>query len=88
MAPPEKSVVWYLGERYRAILGALLFIFLYVNIYVWKIQHSKTFVILNDSFSFEPGHSISYKIACIPNEDSDQTKHLRSLISLHRVLYG
>ena len=28
----------------------------------------------------EPGHSISYKIACAPSEDSDQPAHLRSLI--------
>ena len=25
------------------------------------------------------GHSISYKIACVPNEDSDQPVHLNSL---------
>ena len=27
----------------------------------------------------EPGHSISFKIASAPSEDSDQTAHLRSL---------
>ena len=28
----------------------------------------------------ESGHSVSYKNACAPNEDSDQTAHQRSLI--------
>ena len=28
----------------------------------------------------EPGYSISYKIACAPSEDSDQTARMRSLI--------
>ena len=35
--------------------------------------------------SSEPGHSISYKIACAPSEDSDQPAHTRSLI---RVFAG
>ena len=34
----------------------------------------------------KPGHSISYKIACTPTEDPDQSAHLRSLISLSRAL--
>ena len=34
---------------------------------------------------YEPGHSISYKITCAPNEDSDQPAHPRSLI---RVFAG
>ena len=29
----------------------------------------------------EPGNSISYKIACAPNEDSDQTESDQSLCS-------
>ena len=33
----------------------------------------------------QPGHSISYKIACAPSEDSDQHVHPRSLI---RVFAG
>ena len=32
--------------------------------------------------SFDPGHSISYKNACVPSRDSDQLAHLPSLISL------
>ena len=30
--------------------------------------------------AFEPGHSMSYNIACAPSEDSDQPAHPRSLI--------
>ena len=33
----------------------------------------------------EPGHSNSYKIACVPSGDSDQPAHPRSLI---RVFAG
>ena len=33
----------------------------------------------------EPGHSISYNIACAPSEDSDQPAHPRRLI---RVFTG
>ena len=36
-------------------------------------------------YSFEPGHSCSYKIACAPCEDSDYLAHPRSLI---RVFAG
>ena len=36
----------------------------YVNMPIWN----------------EQGHNISYKITCVPNEDSDQSAHLRSLI--------
>ena len=35
--------------------------------------------------SYEPGHSIYYRIACAPSEDSDQPAHLRRLI---RVFAG
>ena len=32
--------------------------------------------------TFEPGHSISYNIAYVPSEDSDQPAHPRSLIRI------
>ena len=37
---------------------------------------------------YEPGHIISYIIACTPSEDSDQPVHPRSLISLRMALCG
>ena len=36
-------------------------------------------------YTNEVGHSISYKTACVPNKDSDQTVHMRRLI---RVFAG
>ena len=41
-----------------------------------KIKYKK-----NDT-PVEPGHRISYKIACVPNAESDQPAHSRSLITL------
>ena len=37
--------------------------------------------ICNCQFAFGPGHSFSYKIACAPTGDSDQTAHPYSLIT-------
>ena len=37
---------------------------------------------------YEPGHCISYKIACVSSEDSNQSAHERSLISLRKALCG
>ena len=39
----------------------------------------------SETYSYKPGHNISYKIACVPSEDSDQPAHPRSLI---RVFTG
>ena len=38
-------------------------------------------------YLYEPGHSMSYKIACTPNKDSDRSAQLHSLISLHSALW-
>ena len=38
------------------------------------------------TLTFVLGHSISYKIACVPSQDSDQPAHLCSLISHHHWL--
>ena len=36
-------------------------------------------------FTFEPGHSISYKITCAPSEDYDQSARMRRLIRVFAV---
>ena len=71
------------------------------NISVYAIFNDQSFndTLSNDIVSFEqlgpdiyhtfiiaePGHSISYKIACAPSEDLDQPAHWRRLIRAFAV---
>ena len=48
-----------------------------LNILTVSVQHT-----------YEPGHSISYKITYTPSEDSDLPAHPCSLLSLHRAFCG
>ena len=55
----------------------------YLNRHVFVMQMSKY-----NKTETEPGHSISYKIAYAPSEDSDQPMHPRSLIRIIAGHYG
>ena len=43
------------------------------------LSAEKKYYYVNMPIRNEQGHNISYKITCVPSEDSDQTAHLRAL---------